>query len=406
MGEGVNMAEHNNKQEEVKYNFKADTSEAIRSLKELERQVDKLGDMADQGHRRKGGFLSTKQVDMYKRILKEMGKAQEEHYGKLSEMEKAYGSRFERNEFKKLRDLENNLKKRSEMVRRAEGGNKWGDTASPAVQEFHRHKQKEAHEDLKKYQGSSELKGAVQDTKKLEAELIKMSGVMEDFSQQMNRGGVHSTRMNELRELNPTTNRAIDGASSALAGAGVITGMGGYAQYTMQGIDSLRQQELSASGIAQKIGYEGANGDARHRESVQPVGVANQYDIAETLMLQGALARGGTTDADKLNKDTKAIQGFSRAYAVDPNSMAEGGSLLRKMGAMEEGQMDKLAQLIGGQVSKNKLSGREEEVNRATIALASSVSQGMDKMSTKQLGNLVGLQTDVGSIKGLEGDSG
>lgn len=403
------MANDEREQErDINYNAKIDITEAVRNLRDLERKVNKLGDMADQGQRMQKGFLSTKQVALYKRILDEMKKAQEEFTEKQTKMSERLTEMQEKEEFKKLKNLEDNLKRRTELLRNAEGGNKWGDVASPAVQEFHRIKQSEAREQLEDYKGSDEFTTAENASKDLEAQIAKLGAVLDEFKLQDDRATPHINRINDLRTINPTVDNAIDGASGLARSAGIITGVGAYAGYVNKGIDGLRQQEQSASSVTQKLDeYSGvSNSDAEHRELAQPIGEKNQYDLFQTLALQQGIAKGGITDAEKLGKDTDAIQGYSRAYGTDPNSMAEGGSLLRKMGALEEGQMDKLAKMIGGQVAKNSLGGREEEVSRATIALASTVSQGMDKLTTQGLESIVGLQTDVGSVKGMEGERG
>lgn len=400
IGGGTYMATNNGEREDVVYNAKIDTSEAVRNLKDLERKVNKLGDMADQGERMKGGFLSKKQVMLYRRILSEMETAQAENAAKLLKMEQGLTKSLEKEEIKKLRNLEENLKKRQELLRRAELNN-----VSPVVQEFHRVKHTEAKETLESYQKSPELKGAQEDTKRLESEIAKMTVVMEDFSAQMQRGDTHSNRIGDLRQRDPNVDRVVDAASSIANSAGLILGAYQYAQYTFQGIDQLRQQEQSAYGISQKMQGSGKS-DADHRESVQAIGESNGYGLTETLFLQKQLATGGITSQDKLNEDTDSLQKYARAYGVNPDGMAEGGSLLRKMGALDEGQMDKFAKLIGGQVAKNNLGGREEEISRATVALASTVSQRMDKLSGEGLDNIVGLQGDVAEVKGLEGDRG
>lgn len=398
---------NNNSEQDIKINLKADINEATRNLRDLSRQVNKLGDLGEQGERRQRGFLSPKQVQMYRKIMSEIERTHQSSLRRMADAEEKYNQRHERSEFKKHKQLEDTLKRRQEAVRRAEGGNKWGDVASPSVQEFHRHKLNDAEQQLKSFQNSAQYKGAVKDTTTLEAELKLLRETVKDLTSETERANQHANTINQLTQQDPQLRRNVTGAVGTMLGAGAVTSMGAYAGYSLAGVDLLRDQEYSSARITQKLGTLGYNkADTIHRDSTQLVGQANQYSMADTLALQSVMAKGGITDAEKLNKDTQSIQGFGRAYAVDPNALAGTGSMLRQMGAVEEGDMQRLADLIGGAVSKNSMGGREEEMIRATTALASSVGQGMDRMSGQQVGNLVGLQTQVGQVESLRGERG
>jgi hypothetical protein len=53
------------------------------------------------------------------------------------------------------------------------------------------------------------------------------------------------------------------------------------------------------------------------------------------------------------------------------------------------------------------MGGREGELLQSTTQLAQSVSQGLDKLTTKQLGNIVGMQTALGAaVPSLKGERG
>lgn len=393
------------KEEDIVHKYKVDTSEAVRNLKSLEQQVNKLGDMADQGERMQNGILSPKQVSLYRKILSEMEKARADNLEKLKGMEEKYTETTNREEFKRLKEFEDNVKKRTELLKAAQGGNKWGDVSSPAVQEFHKFKLEEAKENLESYEKSDEYKDATKIVGNLESEIAKMSKVVSEMNAQVERGSQHSSRIDELRVRDPNIDKVMSSLSTLASATGIITGVGAYMGYTNSGIDTLREQEKSAYGVSQKL--SGDMSDDDFRDNSKATGENNAYGLNETLSLQNLLATGGITNTEDLNKDTDSVQKFSRAYAVNPSGMAESGTLLRKMGSLEEGQMDRFARLIGGQVARNNnLGGREEEVQRATMALAQSVSKGMDRLSNDGLNNIVGLQSDVGEVRGLEGERG
>jgi hypothetical protein len=395
---------------DVKIKLSADTKEAVRSVREFERQVNKLGDLADQGQRRQDGFLSSKQVQLYKRILREMEQAYTQHEKNLERIRAEYESRRKGKEFAKLRQLEQELEKRQRLLRNAEGGNKWGDVASPVVQEYHRTKLEEAQKALDAYKNSDELKKAMADVAQLEAELNVMKSALQQMQAERQRAQVHSDRIGQMHEMDPTMRRYIHGAVHAIGTTGAIIGFHKYLDYTMQGIDLLREQERAASVVALRTGaYTGVDeADVAHRRSIYNLGEQNNYDVLQTAELQRLILTGGTSgNLNALNRDTFAIQRFSRAYAIDPAQLASAGALLQRMGTLDEGQQQRFANMIAGAIAKNSMRGREEEMLRATISLAQSVSEGQAIFTQQQLKNTMGLQVALGqAVPELRGERG
>ena len=400
------MASNNN----VRIKLSADTKEAIRSVREFERQVNKLGDLADQGQRRQDGFLSSRQVQMYRRILKEMENSYAQHQKNLQKIEAEYQNRKNSKELEELKRLERELEKRQRLLRHAEGGNRWGDVASPVVQEYHRAKLEEAQKALDAYKNSDELKKAMADVTQLESELNVMRSTLQQLQAERQRAQIHSNRIDQMYEMDPTMRRYMNGVVQTVGSTGAIIGFNKYWEYTMGGIDILRAQEREASAVALRSGaYTGVDGaDGEHRRAIYNLGEQNNYDTLQTAALQRLILTGGTSsDLDALNKDTFAIQRFSRAYAMDPMQLASAGSLLQRMGTLDEGQQQRFANMIAGAIAKNGMRGREEEMLRATISLAESVSQGQAIFTQQQLKNTMGLQVALGqSVPELRGERG
>ncbi|AYP68590.1 hypothetical protein EalM132_00078 [Exiguobacterium phage vB_EalM-132] len=391
-------------EEDIKIRIDADTKDALRSLKNLEQQVDKLGDMADQGEREQKGFLSPKQVTLYKRILAEMEKEFTQHQKRLSQAQDKYSQRYNRQEYEKLKRLEQELKKREEDYLKASNRG-----VSPGVEEFHRSKLEEARTNLDEYKGSDEYKSYELETERLESNIEDLTEAVEALQSEMHRSLQHQSRIEKLNVSNPTLNRQVDGVMSTLASIAGLTGVGAYAQYSMNGIDMLRSQQQQGYEVSQRLDeYNGvSNSDAKQRERAQIIGEGNNYGLQDTLHLQSILQHGGTQSAENLDKDTDTIQKYSRAYATDANVMAESTNFLKKIGATSEGEMDKFARMLAGAIEKTGANGREEEILRANMSLVSSVSQGMAKLTEKQLGNVMGLQAQLAdNSPTLMGDRG
>ncbi len=399
------------KQKNVKIKLSADTKEAIRSVQEFERQVNKLGDLADQGSRRQDGFLSSKQVQMYKNILKEMENSYEQHQRTMQTIQQKYQQSKKSPAHQKMASLQQEVQKRQQNLTYAEGGNKWGNVATPLIQEFHRTKLESAQEDLKTYRSSDEWKNAKQNTSQLQAELSAMRSAMSQLQSERNRGSVHSDRIGNMHEQDPYKRRMIHGTAHAIAHTGAITSIGAYLNYTHNGIDILRNQEAQTNQVVlQSRSFEQGqpSGDRQYRRDIYKVGTPQNYSISQTAQTQGVLISGGTDgNMNHLNEDTRAVQRFSRSYALDVNQTASSGALLQRIGTFSEGEQQRFAEMIAGAISKGGMSGREAEMMQSIVSLAQNVSSNQASYSQGQFRNVANLQVAMGNaVPGLKGEKG
>jgi len=368
--------------------FRADTTDALSDIKQLESKVAKLKDLANQGEHSQGGLLSYRQVSMYRKILGETEALYDKHYKRLERMEADYGRKVEENQKK--------IKKYQEQLRNAQGGNKWGDVASPRVQQF--------------YQSRLDQATAERDNIKSgtnEAEMQRLRTIVNQMNPSIQQRNDNRDRIDRMHERDPVTERMLYGVTSAVQSAGLIASIGQMFNYGNRYADILRPQELQASQMGQKIGYGEGGNDETLRERAVEVGLRNQYKAGETLQTQSILASGGRTNLDKLDADTEAAQSFGRNTGTNPDRIADMGSMLQRMGAMDEGQMKRLSDLIGGAVAKTKMSGREEEMMRATTSLAQSVSRGIPEFKDDQFKNMLSAQVMLGQLSPeLKGERG
>lgn len=395
---------------DVRLSMSMDTSDAIRSLREFERQTEKLGSLADQGEKLQNGFLSRRQVQTYRGIMSEMASTYTRYKDQLAQIDKKYEDLQKTEEIRKLRELENNLKRRQQLYSQATGNNKWGDQASPKIQQYHKDQMASAQQQLNAYQGDSTLKQILQEIKDAEASRSAMTAAVQNLSAQNDRAQTYAGRINSMYEQDPQSRRYANAAVRTLSATGAITSLGGYVGYTMSGIDKLRDQERLSQNVTQRLDayYDTPKADSEHRESVQSMGESYGYNIAEVEQAQQSQLNGGSQGSiKKFNSDTDSLLKTSRSLALDPTDMAQNTSMLRKMGAMDEGDMQKFANLLAGAISKTGTSGREEEMLQATTSLLQSVSQGQAKLSSQDMNNVVGLQTAMGeAVPELTGDRG
>lgn len=368
--------------------FRADTTDALSDIKQLESKVAKLKDLANQGEQSQGGLLSYRQVSMYKKILGETEELYNKHYKRLERMEADYGRKVEENQKK--------IKKYQEQLRNSQGGNKWGDVASPRVQQFYQSRLDQANADRDKINSGTN-----------EAEMQRLRNVVNQMNPTVQQRNENRDRIDKMHERDPVTERMLHGVTTAVQSAGIIASIGQMFNYGNRYADILRPQELQASQMGQKIGYGEDGNDETLRERAVNVGLKNQYKTGETLQTQSILASGGRTNLDKLDADTEAAQSFGRNTGTNPDQLANMGSMLQRMGAMDEGQMKRLSDLIGGAVSKTKMSGREEEMMRATTSLAQSVSRGLPEFKDDQFKNMLSAQVMLGQLSPeLKGERG
>jgi hypothetical protein len=371
------------------------TREAQQSYGDMRNKVKKLRNLADTGNGDQSGFLSPKQVTLYRRLMREIEQIYQQHYQKLSQMEQQYQQDMQRKYGKNLDGLRQEVKRRQQNYNNANGGNRWGDTASPQVRAYHEKKLNESTNNLKEAENKDrELDGLREAIRRLEQQ----------------RGGAdpQSDRIDNLQVRNPNTSHYIRRATTnVLFGLNMLHGEHALIDYANP--DLIRRQERLASGVSQKLPeYDGIrSADANFRDRMRDVGLENNYGTLETGATANILATGGLKTGRGELSDLNQAQRFSRAYGTDVNDMASGFSSLRKMGAMGEGDMNRFADLIGGAVAKNGMRGREAEMLQSTMQLIQNVSQGLPQMTDKSVGNVVAMQTALGkAVPSLKGERG
>jgi hypothetical protein len=372
--------------EETHIRITADTSEAIRSIKELERQANKIADIGEQGAKQQRGFLSPKQVLLVRRMLQEIEQTYQAHYKKLQDMEKEHATKKEK--------IEKEILKRQQELDYAEGSNEFGDVLPD--DEIARRRQKLE-------QSKSNL-GSLSD---LEAEISGIHAAVDQLKGQRDRANTRYTdQISEMHEMTPSAQKSIRGITNLASSAGMVLSVQALASYIGKGMGTIVGQQYKASDLGQKLAdYQGD--DEGLRKNLKDTGNINQFKFAETAITARELMKGGTHDTNLLRKDIESTQEAGRAYAVDPNLIAQGGTLLKQMGTLEEGQMQRFANLIGGAITKNSMKGREEEQLRSSMSLISQATNQLAEATKGQVGNVLGMQSWLSqAVPTLRGDRG
>lgn len=372
---------------DVTLKIQADTKNATRDLKEVERQVKTLQSLANSGERA-NGLLTEKQVDLFRNLVKEMDSAYDRHYKKLMSWEDRYA--------KKVEDRRKKAEEASSIRRNYEGAQANGDRVDEATLTKALMDEKVAEDNYKMAENEQEKVIKSLNSLSLNVQKINAEQYGSDSSVQ---------RIDNMREVSGSSQKLIDGAEKVIASSGIILGVGGLLNYTKEGSDLIREGKISASKVALRTDYDGD--DEQARVDARTVGAENQYTQLQTLGLQHTLLSGGGQTQETLAKDTQAIQGMARGYGMDADQLGADATLLQRMGAMDEGGMDRFARLIALAIKDGNMTGREEEAQRSLVNLANSVSTGMASLSESQLSNISGLQSALGqSIPGLSGDRG
>ncbi|MDP4224906.1 MAG: hypothetical protein Q8910_00855 [Bacteroidota bacterium] len=187
--------------------------------------------------------------------------------------------------------------------------------------------------------------------------------------------------------------------------------MGAYdmANYARNSVTSLRGREYQASQYAMRLGGTYGSNFYGALKDMQNTGMANGYTSQQTLDTANALitTQGTSGNKNNIKQDVTEIQNFSRAYSVNPDSMAYAGGSLAQMGSTSEGGQRRFARLLAGEIKKTNMNGREAELLRSTMNLVNQVSSGQTNFTPQQLATTMNMQAILGqAIPTLRGDRG
>lgn len=348
--------------QEIGIKLKADTRDAVKSVKDLENQVSNLENLSKKGDTNKG-FLSQDDVKNFRKMAQDSERVYREFFDKLNRIQ---------------RDIE---KKKKELTE-ASGRN-----------------------------ASSSTTDAIERQLK---ELQAKKSILDSQSQNINNAYTRSQQatqsINGMHTPNGMGRFLLGNGSNIAGGLGLTFGVGQLFRTLNNGANLTKRDENIMSTLGMRTGYQG-NFDAGRRKA-EEVGLrdGNAYTASETMQVADSYSSlaGYKSKKDMWNR-TSEIQSASRVMGIDANSLASTYGSLNQMGSLNSQQSFKqFKESMIGAIKETGMAGRDREFIKATEGLAQQVGQGQMKLSNGELKNIMGLQTALGSGNdlGLKGEKG
>lgn len=179
--------------------------------------------------------------------------------------------------------------------------------------------------------------------------------------------------------------------------------------YANEGYELMDRDEDLAYRVAQKTGDYG-NDFTRARKDIETIGHETGHTASETsrtILTYETI--GGVKDTKTSMQDVEAMQKFARAYAIDPNELAKVSGTMNRIGATNEGDQQRFADMLAESIKVQGMSGREAELIQSTNDLAKSVASRTLTVDNNGLTNIMALQNSVSQLspqlKGSQGAS-
>ncbi len=348
--------------QEVSIKLKADTREAVKSVKDLERQVSGLERVSQKGEGNKS-FLSQDDVKQFRRMSQESERIYREFFDKLN--------RIQRDIDKKKRDLE------AATTRNA---------------------------------GSSTTDALQRDIRELEARRNMVSSQRDAVTNLYNRGQQSQQQINNMNTPGAFSSMMLGGGRNLIAAMGLTMAVGQLARFINDGARQVKADEKTMSTLGQRTGYVGNYHQGR--KDAQEVGLrnGNAYNAIDTMgVADSYTSLAGFKSNQEMWSRTSEIQSASRILGVDANELSSTYGNLNKMGALNDSASFKqFKESMIGAIKETGMAGRDREFIKAAEGLATQVGEGQMSLSNAELKNIIGLQTAIGSSgeKGLQGEKG
>ena len=179
--------------------------------------------------------------------------------------------------------------------------------------------------------------------------------------------------------------------------------------YANEGYELMDRDEDLAYRVAQKTGDYG-NDFTKARKDIEAIGHESGHTASETTRTILTYENiGGVKDTKTSMQDVEAMQKFARAYAIDPNELAKVSGTMNRIGATNEGDQQRFADMLAESIKVQGMSGREAELIQSTNDLAKSVASRTLTVDNNGLTNIMALQNSMSQLspqlKGSQGAS-
>ncbi len=349
--------------QEINIRLRADTSDAVRSIRDLEQQVSNVGNTRRRADADRG-LLSEEDVRRFQRIANDAEKVYRSFFDNYLRIQRSFESR--------RREMERNVTNSQGAVGHAgynlgggaAGGGGGGHVTPPSPP------------------GSQQ------------SPMSPISGG--SASSMANSPSMMNQMLMMSRRLLPMIGATM--SASALYG------------FVRQGMNQIKIDEDYMSSLGQRV--SGFGGDyEKGRLEAEALGLkgGNAYKALDTMRvadtftsLAGARSKGDMWAA------TNQIQTLGRVTGLDPNELAGQAGNLTKMGAFNHQSLKGFQDAMVGAIKETGMAGRDREFFQAVSGLTDTVSRGQMEFSNSEFNQVLGLQTLLGrsGIAGLSGQQG
>lgn len=155
--------------------------------------------------------------------------------------------------------------------------------------------------------------------------------------------------------------------------------------YLSGGMGLAQSNNLNSMGTYNRLGIYGSD-FKKGTSDAYAIGKDLGYNANDTMSLQNQLLNtAGFKNKSSLDKDTKNIQEFSKAYGLDTSEVIPMYSELVKRGGLEQGEASKVTDLVSSSVERQGMQGRESEQVRAINKVLDVMTNGKINVSSDDL---------------------
>lgn len=155
--------------------------------------------------------------------------------------------------------------------------------------------------------------------------------------------------------------------------------------YFSSGMGLAQSNNLNSMGTYSRLGIYGSD-FRKGTKDAYAIGKDLGYNANDTMSLQNQLLNtAGFKNKSSLDKDTKNIQEFSKAYGLDTGEILPMYSELVKRGGLEQGEANKVTDLVSSSVERQGMQGRESEQVRAINKVLDVMTNGKINVSSEDL---------------------
>lgn len=365
--------------EEVKVKFKADMKEAFQEVKQFEQE---LGNLSKIGSNQKFnfGFLKKGDIDQ----LKNIGKISEESAGKLQQVYSQVLTELANKEQEIMEAVANNSEKA--IVDALKAGKK----------ELELYKQE--------IEANIQLVNNMQDTLNKQSRGLS-NNMQSSLSNMLSGGGNISSLVGQGAGKLASSLTGLSSISAPMLAltAGITLLTGAIIKLTKQGAQSDKKIDTYTARISQQSRYFDDGAVWRKAGTT-----SRYYSREETAIdMENFISQAGAESSlDNLSKDVGALQEGALAIGASKNSVIQGGSQLKRVGALKDGEMGNYLNIVTGIVDKAKANGREDEVIKNLEHIVDNTYATQLKLSDVQVQNLADAQANLTDILGVDYEKG